>query len=94
MQQLPEVPTVSETYADIALASWNGFMAPARTPRPIIDKLARHVVGAAKDPANMASLRALGIEPGGSTPEDFAAQISAEQPRFDAAIKAADLQPK
>jgi tripartite-type tricarboxylate transporter receptor subunit TctC len=94
MKQLPNVPTISETYPDMSLASWNGFLVPAKTPREIIDKLAKHVTAAAQDPINVAQLTALGIEPGGTTPEEFAALIDKEQPQFDAAIKAANLKPE
>jgi tripartite-type tricarboxylate transporter receptor subunit TctC len=41
-----------------------------------------------------AQLTTLGIEPNGTTPEEFAAQIDREQPQFDAAIKAANLKPE
>lgn len=91
MKQLPNVPTVSESYPGTSLASWNGFMAPAGTPRDIIDKLAKHVIEAANDPTIAAQLISLGIEPNGTTPQEFAAQIAREQPQFDAAIKAANL---
>jgi tripartite-type tricarboxylate transporter receptor subunit TctC len=91
MKQLPNVPTINETYPDMSLLSWNGFMVPAKTPPEIVNKLAKHVVAAARNPANVAALTALGIVPGGNTPEEFAAQIAREQPMFDAAIKAANL---
>lgn len=91
MRQLPNVPTIGETYRDFSLASWNGFLVPVKTPPEIIDKLAKHVIAGARDPANVAQLTALGIEPNGTTPEQFRAQIEAEQPQFDAAIKAANL---
>jgi tripartite-type tricarboxylate transporter receptor subunit TctC len=94
MKQLPNVPTISETYPDMSLTSWNGFLAPANTSREIINKLARHVTAAARDAANVAHLTALGIEPKGTTPEEFAAQINREQPQFDAAIRAANLKPE
>jgi tripartite-type tricarboxylate transporter receptor subunit TctC len=94
MKQLPNVPTIGETYPSTSLESWNGFRVPARTPPEIVDKLARHVIAAAKDPATVAQLNALGIEANGTTPEEFAAQINREQPQFDDAIKAAKLQPE
>ena len=94
MQQLPGVPTISSTFPDFSLASWNGFLAPARTPQEIIDKLAQRIIAAARVPANVAQLTALGIEPKGTTPEEFRAQIEREQPQFDAAIQAANLQPQ
>jgi tripartite-type tricarboxylate transporter receptor subunit TctC len=94
MKQLPNVPTIGETYPSTSLESWNGFLVPAKTPPEIIDKLARHVIAAAKDPATVAQLNALGIEANGTTPQEFAAQINREQPQFDDAIKAAKLQPE
>jgi tripartite-type tricarboxylate transporter receptor subunit TctC len=91
MQQLPDVPTISELFPNFALNSWNGFLAPAKTPQAIVDKLAKHVIAAARDPAIMAQLHKLGIEPNGTTPQEFVAQIAREQPQFDAAIKAGNV---
>jgi tripartite-type tricarboxylate transporter receptor subunit TctC len=93
MQQLPDIPTISELFPDFALNSWNGFLAPAGTPQAIVDKLAKYVIAAARDPANVAQLSKLGIEANGTTPQEFVAQIAREQPQFDAAIKAANLAP-
>jgi tripartite-type tricarboxylate transporter receptor subunit TctC len=91
MSQLPDVPTVSETYSDFSLSAWNGFLVPSKTPKAIVDKLARHVIAAAKDPGVVAQLTRLGIVPNGTTPEETAAQIAREQPQFDIAIKAANM---
>ena len=91
IRQLPDVPTIGETYPRLAMPSWNGVMAPALTPRPIIGKVAAQVTAAAKDPDIVDKLYKLGLEPNGTTPEEFAAQIRHEQPQFDEAIKAADL---
>jgi tripartite-type tricarboxylate transporter receptor subunit TctC len=85
------VPTISELYPNFSLNSWNGFMAPAKTPPAIVDRLAQQVIAAARDPAIVAQLTKLGIEPNGTTPQEFAAQIAREQPQFDAAIKAANI---
>ena len=91
MKQLPNVPTIGEFYPNTVLPGWNGFLVPAKTPRAIIDKLAKHVIAAARDPDNVAHLTKLGVEAGGETPEEFAAQIRGEQAQFDAAIRAANL---
>jgi tripartite-type tricarboxylate transporter receptor subunit TctC len=91
MQQLPDVPTISELFPNFSLNSWNGFLAPAKTPQAIIDKLAQQVIAAARDPAIIAQLTKLGIEANGTTPQEFVAQIAREQPQFDAAIQAADM---
>jgi tripartite-type tricarboxylate transporter receptor subunit TctC len=92
MRQLPQTPTVGEFYPDFALSSWNGFLAPAKTPREIVDKLAAQVIAAAHDPTIVARLADLGIEANGTTPDAFAAQIAREQPQIDLAIKAAKLE--
>jgi tripartite-type tricarboxylate transporter receptor subunit TctC len=94
MQQLPDVPTISELFPNFALNSWNGFLAPGKTPAAIVEKLAKYVIAAARDPAIVAQLTKLGIEPNGTTPEEFVAQIAREQPQFDAAILAANIKPK
>jgi tripartite-type tricarboxylate transporter receptor subunit TctC len=91
MKQLPNVPTINETYPNSSFQAWNGFMVPAKTPQAIIDKLAQHVIAAAKNPTNIEQLTRLGIEPNGTTPQEFSAQIKREQPQFDAAIKASNL---
>jgi tripartite-type tricarboxylate transporter receptor subunit TctC len=91
MQQLPNVPTISELFPNFSLNSWNGFLAPAKTSPAIVDKLAQYVIAAARDPAIVAQLQKLGIEANGTTPQEFVAQIAREQPQFDAAIKAAKL---
>jgi tripartite-type tricarboxylate transporter receptor subunit TctC len=91
MPQLPNVPTISELFPNFSLNSWNGFLAPAKTPQVIVDKLAQQVIAAARDPAIIAQLTKLGIEPNGTTPLEFIAQIAREQPQFDAAIKAANM---
>ena len=93
MKQLPDVPTVSELIPNFSLTSWNGFLAPARTPPAIVHKLARQIIAVAHDPAIVAQLEKLGIEANGTTPEEFVAQIAREQPQFDAAIKATGLLP-
>ena len=74
-----------------SLSAWNGFLVSSKTPRAIVDKLAREVIAATKDSAVVGQLTKLGIEPNGTTPEEAAAQIAREQPQFDIAIKAANL---
>jgi tripartite-type tricarboxylate transporter receptor subunit TctC len=91
MPQLPDVPTISELFPNFSLNSWNGFLAPAKTPHAIVDRLAKLVIAAARDPKIVAQLDKLGIEANGTTPQEFVAQIAREQPQFDAAIKAANV---
>jgi tripartite-type tricarboxylate transporter receptor subunit TctC len=86
--QLPDVPTVSESgFPGYRTITWNGLMAPAGTPREIVDKVAREVADAVKQPAIIERLYALGVEPLGDTPEQFAATVAADIPMWAEAVK-------
>lgn len=91
LAQLPNVPTIGEFYPNTILPSWNGFMAPAKTPKAIIDKLAHSLMTAVKDPKILATMNKLGIEPEGRSPEEFSAHLRSDGLKFDEAIKAAKL---
>jgi tripartite-type tricarboxylate transporter receptor subunit TctC len=89
LKQLPDMPTVGESYPGFLVTSWNGFFAPAGTPQPIVRLLARETRNAAKDPAIADRLLQLGIEPSGADPEEFAEVIRAERDFYRAAAAAA-----
>jgi tripartite-type tricarboxylate transporter receptor subunit TctC len=91
LPQLPDMPTVGEFYPDFLVTSWNGFLAPAGTPQPIIRRLAQETRDAAKDPVIAERLRKLGIEPSGADPDAFAEIIRAERDFYRAAGKAAGI---
>ena len=54
------------------------MLAPAGTPKPIVDKIAGEMTRAAKDPKFVERLASLGVDPIGDSPEKFAAMIAAE----------------
>jgi len=89
MQQLPDVPTLSEFVPGFSLTSWNGLMAPAKTPKDILDKLEKATIKAAADPLVRKTLGTLGIDPVGSTSKEFAERIAREDGLYQEAIKAA-----
>jgi tripartite-type tricarboxylate transporter receptor subunit TctC len=91
MKALPNVPTIAEFYPNFEMSTWNGFLAPAKTPKAIVDKLAAAIGAAARDPAVVERLQTLGVEAAGTTSEEMVAQMAREQPLFDAAIDAAGL---
>jgi tripartite-type tricarboxylate transporter receptor subunit TctC len=77
--QLPNVPTVAESgFAGYSAVTWNGLMAPAGTPKPIIDRMAAEVARAARDSKFAERLASLGTDPLGNTPDEFAALIAAD----------------
>jgi tripartite-type tricarboxylate transporter receptor subunit TctC len=75
----PDVPTMAEAgLPGYDLGLWFGLLAPAGTPRAIVDRLARIADDALKDDGVGGPLRRIGIEPVGGSPEDFARYINAE----------------
>ncbi len=80
---LPDVPTVAEQgVAGYDVRSWAGLMAPAGTPRPIIDRLNAETLKALQLPAVKARLEEIGGEARGSTPEEMKALVSSEVQRW------------
>jgi tripartite-type tricarboxylate transporter receptor subunit TctC len=78
--QLPDVPTVAETFPGFDTSSWNGFLAPVGTPKPIVETIEKLVIAAAKEPAIVERLNQLAILPFGTTKEEFEKAI--EQSRI------------
>lgn len=90
--QLPQVPTVAESgFPGYSAVTWNGLMAPAGTPQPIIDKMAAEIARAVKDPRFVERLASLGADPLGNTPQQFAALISADLKLWGEAVAAVGL---
>jgi tripartite-type tricarboxylate transporter receptor subunit TctC len=89
---LPEVPTMAEAgYPTIEGDSWVGMLAPRGTPREIIDVLQRQIARIIAEPDMKARLAELGLEPVGSTPEEFAARIRSEIVSWGKVIRAANI---
>jgi tripartite-type tricarboxylate transporter receptor subunit TctC len=85
------MPTIAETYPGFRMTSWNGFLAPAGTPQPIIDRLAADTAAAARDPMIAERLMSLGIVPDGGTPDVMAAIIRSEKMFYRDAVTAAGV---
>ena len=89
---MPELPTMSEAgVPGVVVTNWYGILAPAGTPRPIIDRLNREIVHALRQPEMMKRLVADGSEAVGSTPEELRALIAAERDKWSKVIKAAGI---
>ena len=79
---LPDVPTISETLPTPTVATYNGLLAPKGTPQEIIDLISAEMVAAAKSPEFLDKLAKIGVEPGGTTPQEMAAEIAADSERW------------
>ena len=76
---LPDVATVAEQgFPGYRTETWNSIVAPAATPTPIITRLAAEIAAATRDPAIIAKLDAIGVEPVGNTPAEFARTLEAD----------------
>ena len=91
---MPQVPTMAEAgVADLSLSAWMGLLAPAKTPRAIVEQLNQAVV-AAFDPELRARLADLGIEVATSTPEELQSLIAQDLKLHAELVKAAGLVPQ
>jgi tripartite-type tricarboxylate transporter receptor subunit TctC len=90
---VPNVPTVAEKtdLKDFNVANWVALFAPAGTPKPIVDKLARDVALALKDPAVAGSLAQLGLDVAGDGPDVLAGEVRAKVLQWREVIQRAGL---
>jgi tripartite-type tricarboxylate transporter receptor subunit TctC len=89
---LPNTPTFIESgVADFESSSWVGILAPAKTPRPVIDRLNRELNAALSSPEVIAKLETLGITATPGTPEQFGEQMRRDLEKYGKVVKAAGI---
>jgi tripartite-type tricarboxylate transporter receptor subunit TctC len=89
---LPDVPTVAESgVPGYQASSWNGVAAPAKTPRPVIERLNREVNAALADPAVRKRLSELGVDVRPGTPEALRELLVAEIAKWKTVIERAKI---
>ena len=86
---MPDLPTVAETLPGFDATTWHGLVAPAGTPPDVIETLHRATVAALNDPETRKRLADLGVEVAPNSPQEFAAYIKSEIPKWTAVVKAA-----
>jgi tripartite-type tricarboxylate transporter receptor subunit TctC len=88
----PEVPTIAESgYPGFNATSWIGFLAPAGTPQPIIDRLNTEMVRILKSPKVRKQLEDIEFEVVASSPQEFSEWIKEDTVRWAKVIKTADI---
>ncbi|HET9405163.1 MAG TPA: tripartite tricarboxylate transporter substrate binding protein [Burkholderiales bacterium] len=88
----PGIPTVAESgIPGFAVTSWFGVAAPARTPRPIVDRLNSEIVRALNTPDLRERLLGMGADPVGNSPEQYTAFVQNEIAKWARVIKAAGI---
>ena len=92
LPQFPDVPTVSESgLSGFEFNSWYAMMAPAGTPKPILQKLHAEIVKAISDPAIKDQLFGLGLSPKGTSPDELAADLKVQFAKYGNLIKQANI---
>lgn len=88
----PQLPTIAESgLPGYEVTAWNGILAPAGTPKAIIERLYKEIVAVLREPDLAARYESLGAEPLGNTPQQFAALIATDVRKYGEVARAAKL---
>ena len=90
--QLPDVPTIAESgVPDFEASSWFGLVTPARTPTPIVERLAAETAKAVQDAEMRARFDQLGARLVGNSPSEFAQLVARERASWGEVIRSAGI---
>jgi tripartite-type tricarboxylate transporter receptor subunit TctC len=90
--QIPELPTMEELgFPGFEATAWFGLMAPAGTPKPILDRLYRETSKVMAMPEVRSKLESLGLQLVGNTPQEFAGLIASETESWGKVIREAGI---
>jgi tripartite-type tricarboxylate transporter receptor subunit TctC len=87
----PDVPAIAETLPGFSNTTWFGLVAPAGTPKAVVNRINAEMRKALANAAFVKQLEALGLEPAGGTPAEFRAMIRAELERWTQVIRKAGI---
>jgi tripartite-type tricarboxylate transporter receptor subunit TctC len=85
---LPDIASMNETLKDFSIDTWWGLVAPAATPRDVVNRLNKAFVAALQAPETKTRFGQLMAEPVGNTPEQFGALMKKELTRYESVVKA------
>jgi tripartite-type tricarboxylate transporter receptor subunit TctC len=88
---MPELPTIADDLPGYEMSGWIGFMAPAGMPREISGRLSREVRKVLEIPEIKERFLALGLEPAGNTPDEYAEFLKRQNDRYASIVKQAGL---
>jgi tripartite-type tricarboxylate transporter receptor subunit TctC len=87
----PELPTLVESGVNVVGGTWVGILAPAGTPRDIVNQLSKEMQSAVRKPDLKERFIGLGIDPAGSTPDEFTTFLRNEVEKWGKVIRAANV---
>jgi tripartite-type tricarboxylate transporter receptor subunit TctC len=88
---LPELPTVAESLPGFDISTWQGVLAPARTPPAIVMRLNAALVRMARNSEAVDQAARLGVELVGSSPQELVAHIQGQIEKFGKVVKATGM---
>ncbi len=94
MAELPLVPALAETFPGVEIAARVGLAAPLGTPKPVHDKLTAETRAVLQNAEVRRRISGFGVEPGGSSPSEYAQRIAVDTEKWGNAVRAAGLKPE
>jgi tripartite-type tricarboxylate transporter receptor subunit TctC len=91
IEDLPDVPTLKEAGADVEAVLWSGIFAPKATPPAIVAKIEGELMRIARLPDVIARLKPLGVEPVGSSSEEFSRILASDIARWAEVARTANI---
>jgi len=91
MPSWPDVPAVAETLPGFTNTTWYGLLAPAGTPKTVVDRINAEMRKAVKNPEFIKHLETIGLEPASSSPAEFHDMIRTELKRWTKVIREAGI---
>lgn len=88
---LPNVPSIAETVPGYSVTSWLGFLAPAKTPRPVLERLAAEYAAAARLPEVAERLKQGGMDPAPVGLDEFGKLLRADHARMGKIVRDAAI---
>ena len=89
---MPDVPTIAESgFQGYEALNWYGYLAPARTPKEVIDRLHREIAKALANPKVIDQLAKTGVEPAAMTPDEFGRYLKREYDTWGKVVKQAGI---
>ncbi len=90
---LPDIPTTAEAgIPGYTFTSWQGLVAPAGLPTPVVNRLTTEIAGILAEPATVERIRIVGNDPSPSSPDAFRARIAADIDKWTKVVDAAKIE--
>ena len=94
LESAPDIPSLSEVVPGFEVMGWYGVMAPAKLPKPLLNKIHAEVVNLVKSPEFIKTMKNLGSDAVSSTPEEFRQFMLNDMKKWADVVKRAGIKPR